>query len=208
VKIRSVSSWPRNIGIHSSLSAILPNAPLLFNNNQICEDTSCSTGQWLECGGTVEACAGWCALAILQDAPSSDCTNCMGALYQECKGCYVSQRRRNLLMSTPDQEPESQLQQCKLDTMGKFGTDVIEEEEHLLAVFECIQPRGRNATLSLIEACDIVGCNKTAMDVFENGFNMTDKNGDGFITIGEFDSELAKYDSTLPNVLETSFRRC
>jgi len=107
-------------------------------------------------------------------------------------------------MSTPDQEPESKLQQCKLDTMGKFGTDVIQEEEHLLAVFECLHEDGRNATLSLIEACDIVGCNKTAMDVFENAFNMTDTNGDGFITIGEFDSELAKYDSTLPTVSDAT----
>jgi len=109
-----------------------------------------------------------------------------------------------LLISTPDQEPESQLQQCKLDTMGKFGTDVIQGEEQLLAVFECLQPRGRNGTLSLIETCDIVGCNKTAMDVFENAFNMTDTNGDGFITIGEFDSELAKYDSTLPTVSDAT----
>lgn len=132
------------------------------------------------------------------------CNACLGGLYETCKGCYAGLRRRNLLMSMPDQEPEAQLQQCKLDTMGKFGTDLIQEEEHLLAVFECLHEDGRNAKLSLSEACDIVGCNKTTMEVFESAFNMTDTNGDGFITIGEFDSGLAKHDSTLSNVSDAT----
>ena len=99
-------------------------------------------------------------------------------------------------MSSIGDEPESILQQCKLDAMGKYGTDLLQEEEHLKDVFECIAgSEGINAKLSLTQACDIVGCNTSTLNAFEEIFNLSDATGDGFITIGEFDSALAKYDS-------------
>ena len=44
---------------------------------------SCGAMQWLKCAGVVARCAAQCA----QGASSQTCTSCMGASYNQCKGC-------------------------------------------------------------------------------------------------------------------------
>ena len=44
---------------------------------------SCSAEQWLKCAGVVTQCAPQCA----QGASSQTCISCMGAPYNQCKGC-------------------------------------------------------------------------------------------------------------------------
>jgi hypothetical protein len=128
------------------------------------------------------------------------CELCLGPAYDQCKGCYGGRRRQ--LMSAIEDEPSTILQQCKMDTMGKFGTDILEEEEHLLAVFECLAgEEGRNAALTFDQVCDIVGCNTTNKAAYQEVFASTDTNGDGVLTIGEFDADLAKFDKTIASAL-------
>lgn len=58
--------------------------------NDQCEKTSCSGTDWLECSGTVIACAAACVVT-----EGAACAECMGPLYAMCKKCVVGNNSGN-----------------------------------------------------------------------------------------------------------------
>lgn len=157
--------------------------------NRICEQTSCNTLDWFKCGGALTACAGVCGTTGALTGGAA-CIACLGPLYDQCKDCYAGARRRSL-MSTPGDQPDSAFEQCKMDAMGKFETDILGEAEHLQDVFDCLvsESGATSAKLDFEQTCAILGCNTTD-DVTREVFDLTDANKDGVITADEFHSTL------------------
>jgi len=158
--------------------------------NSPCERTKCNAGKWIECGATVLGCAGVCG-ASGEFTAGVSCIACMGPLWDSCKGCYALGRRK-LLMSTPEDEPQNALEACKMDTMGKFQTDVLGDVEHLQDVFNCLlkESGSKSAKLDFAQTCSLLGCNGTSDEAAKEVFDLTDANKDGYITADEFDSSL------------------
>lgn len=155
--------------------------------NTFCERKNCN---FVQCVAVVTGCAGVCVFAGAFTGGAA-CVACLGPEYKNCEGCYIGSRRRNL-MSILEDEPQSVLEQCKMDAMGKFETDILEEVEHLQDVFDCLvkESGSTSAKLDFNQTCAVLGCNSTTEALTKEVFDLTDANKDGFLTAEEFDDTL------------------
>lgn len=95
-------------------------------------------------------------------------------------------------MSVLEDEPQSALEQCKMDAMGKFETGVLEKAEHLQDVFDCLvkESGATSAKLNFKQTCAVLGCNSTTEAMTKEVYDLTDVNKDGYVTAEEFDRKL------------------